>query len=386
MEQAPEPEKKAVVKEITREQFAGDEACASCHRDIAATHLQTAHAKTSALASAKTILGSFSPANNSYAFNSGTRVDMEKRDSGYYQVEYINGVETHAQRFDISIGSGTMGQSFLSWRKQYLLQLPITYFSAAQQWSNSPGFPNRAVFNRPITSRCLECHTSFAKTISPPEQEPEQFDSGKFIFGVGCEKCHGPAAAHVAFQTSHPEDTIGQHILHPAQFSRQQKLDICAVCHGGRLQKTTASFQFTAGENLADYFLLDTTTPSPDKVDVHGNQYGLMRASKCFRLSETLTCNSCHNTHRNEKGQTALFSQRCQSCHSPTSHNFCTQKELPLNAITGNCIDCHMPARPSRAIAVFLPGNRFATAALIRSHYIGIYPEEAKKVQGQLRQ
>jgi len=39
-----------------------------------------------------------------------------------------------------------------------------------------------------------------------------------------------------------------------------------------------------------------------------------------------------------------------------------------------------MPLNPSRAIAVFLPGKSEPTAALIRTHYISIYPEETKKV------
>jgi hypothetical protein len=43
-------------------------------------------------------------------------------------------------RFDMVIGSGVMGQSFLTWRNNKLYQLPITYFTAADQWSNSPGF------------------------------------------------------------------------------------------------------------------------------------------------------------------------------------------------------------------------------------------------------
>ena len=56
--------------------------------------------------------------------------------------------------------------------------------------------------------------------------------------GVDCEKCHGPAARHVEFQTQNPKETIAKFIINPAGFSRQQSLDMCALCHGGRLQKT----------------------------------------------------------------------------------------------------------------------------------------------------
>lgn len=49
-------------------------------------------------------------------------------------------------------------------------------------------------------------------------------------------------------------------------------------------------------------------------------------------------------------------------------------------AIKENCIDCHMPLRPSKTITELLPGKATPTAALIRSHYIAIYPEETKKI------
>jgi hypothetical protein len=107
-----------------------------------------------------------------------------------------------------------------------------------------------------------------------------------------------------------------------------------------------------------------------------------MRASKCFKGSEIMTCYSCNDVHENEKGKTALFSQRCMSCHQQNHACFCPMAKTLGKKITENCIDCHMPVNPSRAIAVFLPGKPFPTAALIRSHYIAVYPEEtAKKIK-----
>lgn len=103
-------------------------------------------------------------------------------------------------RFDIVTGSGAKGQSFMSWRGDKLFQLPITYFTTAAQWSNSPGFPSdRVMIDRPITSRCMECHVTFAERISEDGKEPEEFSKTNIIYGVDCEKCHGPAAEHVAF-------------------------------------------------------------------------------------------------------------------------------------------------------------------------------------------
>jgi len=374
-----------VIKNSNGQKFAGSVTCAGCHKNIYDSHLKTAHHLTSQIASKEYIKGSFETGKNTYTYDMGSTVAMEKRNNGFYQVEYNNGTEKKAHRFDIVIGSGTMGQSYLTWAHNQLFQLPITYFSAADEWSNSPGYPNKIIFNRPITSRCLECHSTFAKTISAPDADPEKFDPAQMIYGVDCEKCHGPSADHVAFQTNHPTIITAKYIINPAKLSRQQNLDLCASCHGGRLKKNRPSFEFMAGDSLSHFFDLDTTAPNPDNIDVHGNQYGLLRASKCFKMSETLTCNTCHNSHENEKGKTALFSTRCMTCHSEEHGNFCKLSASIGQAIKSNCIDCHMPLKPSKAIAVFLPGGTAPTAALIRSHFINIYPDETKKVMAFIK-
>lgn len=306
---------------------------------------------------------------------------MEKREGRPFQAAYLDGAEQAARRMDMVIGSGTMGQSFLSWRRRSLYQLPITWFSAAHTWSNSPGFPPFPIFDRVITSRCMECHTGYTQVVSQPGVEPEKFDRNKILFGVGCERCHGPGAAHVAYHTANPEEKVARHITRTTTLSRQQSLDACALCHGGRLQKTTPSFSFVTGDRLADHFEVDSTPPDPQHIDVHGNQYGLLRASKCFLKSNTLTCNSCHNSHQNERGNTALFSSRCMTCHQPQSGHFCTNTRLPGAQLQSNCIDCHMPLQPSRAISVFLPGKTTPTAASIRSHWIGIYENKAGRLE-----
>lgn len=373
------------IKNARGKAFAGSASCGSCHRDIYEHHLHTAHYLTSHTAEEAFIKGSFAPGKNAYAFNRSVVVAMEKRTDGFYQVEYFRDEEKKAKRFDIVVGSGTMGQSFLHWDEGKLFQLPITYFRAADRWSNSPGFPDKVVFNRVITSRCMECHTTFAEVVSEPEQQPEVFNPQHTIYGVDCEKCHGPAAEHVAFQTGHPAEKTAHYIVNPAHLSRQQNLDLCASCHGGRLTKTQPSFSFTAGDRLSDYFVVDTTTPDPDHVDVHGNQYALLRASKCFRSSLTMTCNTCHNTHENERGNVALFSQRCMSCHTEGHDAICPLQKTEGAIIKNNCIDCHMPLQASKAIAVQLEGDAEPVAAQIRSHFIRIYPDQTKKVLEQLR-
>jgi Cytochrome c554 and c-prime len=378
-----EKDKSATATVTAYSDYAGSASCASCHKAISDTHNNTAHFHTSEIAAEKNIKGSFNNGKNTFAYNDIEMIAMEKADSGMYQVAYINGVEKKRERFDITIGSGTKGQSYASWVGDKLVQLPITYFTSAAAWSNSPGYPNKIAFNRPVTSRCLECHTTYAEKISPPEKEPEAFDKRRIVLGVDCEKCHGPAAEHVKFQTQNPNEKTARFIINPAAFSRQQSLDMCALCHGGRLQKSKPSFQFKAGDKLQDYFAIDTVGRDINSIDVHGNQFGLLAASKCFKMSTTLTCNTCHDPHKNEKGNSQVFAERCNTCHNDKHKDALLCKmtsTLSKDDLTGNCVNCHMPEQPSMAIAVLLQGKNTPAAAQMHTHLITNYPEETQRI------
>lgn len=83
----------AAVKTGSYEKFAGSDKCISCHKDIYDTHIHTAHFLTSAAASEKNIKGSFDTGKNTFLYNNGSLIAMQKRNGGFYQTAYINGVE-----------------------------------------------------------------------------------------------------------------------------------------------------------------------------------------------------------------------------------------------------------------------------------------------------
>jgi len=151
------------------------------------------------------------------------------------------------------------------------------------------------------------------------------------------------------------------------------------LCHGGRLQKKQPSFTFQAGDTLSNFFNTEQMKLPGGRdyvnVDVHGNQYGLLSASKCFIKSD-MTCNTCHNVHENERGKLVAFSSRCQKCHT-TSHAPIPQ--LKTSEITSNCVDCHMATEPSHTIIIKTSGHEQPKLARFRSHFIGLYADETKK-------
>ena len=371
------------TKTISYNQFAGSQVCGDCHKNISSSYEHTAHFITSQTANKIAIKGSFAKGKNDFIYSSDRVVFLEQKEDAFYQVYYYKGEERVRRRFDIAVGSGTKGQTYLSWVNHQLIELPVSYFTQVQQWANSPGYPlYPTLFNRPATTRCLECHSTFATTITAAFQEPEKFDSTKMILGITCERCHGAAAAHVAYQKQHPEDTIGKFIINPAKFTVKQNLDFCSLCHAGRLQKTKPSFSFTAGDTLSDYFVVDTLHSSTNNIDVHGNQYGLLAQSKCFRRSKTMTCGTCHDVHNNERGKTVLFSQRCQTCHTQQHKSI---EGLSNNQLIKNCIDCHMPVQASQSISFLLQGETIPTHAMMRTHFITVYDDATKEFIQKLK-
>ena len=378
-----------IIKNNQGEQFAGSASCAGCHKTICDSFMHTAHHLSSSIADENTIKGSFEKGKNTFVFGN-TIVAMESNDDSFYQTQYnihfqnntANYEQVNSKPFNIVIGSNNKGQSYLYWNQNQLYQLPISYFTVNNNWCNSPGYPFSAEYNRSITPRCLECHSTYAKVISPPGIHPEQFNRTQIIYGINCEKCHGTAAAHVAYQKQNPDSKIAKYIVNPAKLSREQNIDMCSLCHSGAsLHNISTAFSYTAGDTIANYFKRDSMPTDIHSIDVHGNQYGLLRASLCFKKSETMTCNTCHNTHNEERGNTVLFSQRCLSCHNSKEAVACPlTTSLGATIIGKNCIDCHMPLFASKIISMSLPGDTAVKAATVRSHYISIYPEETGKI------
>ena len=373
------PEPKVTNK--AGEQFAGSEACGNCHAAIYKTYIHTTHYSTSAPGEKAYINGSFKKGDNVVYYSPYDYVAMEDRDSGLYQASYYKAQAKEAERMDIVIGSGTKGQTYLYWNYNALFQLPVSYFTASHSWANTPGNGETIMYGRPVFARCMECHATFIKQVN---NSVSQFDKNQLIYGVTCESCHGAAAKHVQYQQQHPEAKEAKYIINPGKLSRQQQMDQCGLCHSGIQQNIQPPFSFMPGDTLAHFYKENKDTALVN--DVHGSKNALLRKSACFQNSATLTCNTCHNTHKNEQGNLAVFSATCMTCHTEGNHNFCKMAPAIGEAIKTNCIDCHMPLQPSRVLSVYIPEEGKTVAATIRQHLIKVYPEETEKIMRYLKE
>lgn len=369
----------AIVELPGGKAFAGAAACQTCHREIYRDTRHTAHFLTSSLPDAAHIKGSFAYGKNTFTYSNNMEVVMNRMGNKFYQTGFMNGNVVQKEAFGMVIGSGRMGQTYLYWSDNHLFQLPISYFTPIHDWANSPGYSISYIrFNRPVPANCIECHGTYAEAQTLPDNSTV-YNKKKIIYGVDCERCHGPGAAHVAYHTAHPADTVPRYIVNTAHMSRQLKLDACALCHSGIRNLLQPAFSYQVGQHLEEYSTERTTT---GELDVHGNQYGLLTASKCFRMS-AMDCSSCHDVHKDEAKNPGLFSRRCLNCHSKTD----TCRFRPENGLVlaDNCIDCHMPAMASAKITFKMNRDKAAIPDLVRTHRVAIYLEETKAFVKQLR-
>jgi hypothetical protein len=368
--------------------YAGDAACAQCHRKEAASYARTPHAIDSAPATREHVMGSFLAGRDVlYTSDPDLVVNMSADPDGLYQnAVNLSDPSSHlSERFDIAIGSGRHGQTYLYWDDDKLYELPVSYWTATRDWVLSPGMPDGQVhFDRPVVPRCLECHTSYFTWVPP---DANHFVKDSIVLGIQCERCHGPGAEHVALEHAEPARSAKQPsgsqaagenpaILNPARLSRDRQIDLCSLCHAGSLQPRTVPLAFVAGDNIRDYFDPQPITPGTP-IDVHGNQVGKLELSKCF-ASSSMTCSTCHNVHETQEDASA-YSRHCLQCHAMQT---CGRYRVLGQSIRTKCVDCHMPEEESAKVISSMDGKRFQLQ--LRTHQIAIYRDASERVERSL--
>lgn len=348
-----------------------NEKCLSCHEDYR-KYLATAHHLTSQQATANSIAGSFASGKNILRTSQRElHYRMEARKDGFFQTGVLGTPPESisvSERFDLVIGSGRKGQTYLYWGKEdQLFQLPVSYWTEVASWVNSPGYGDRTIdFSRPVVPRCLECHASFFEAVND-SGVANRYRRANYIVGISCEKCHGPGKQHAELNAPGAAKPVDQAIVNPAKLSRERQLALCSLCHGGIGIAKAPAFSFTVGNALEDFIRLEI--PKIDEtLDVHGNQVALLERSKCFTSSK-MTCSTCHNVHVRQR-EAGDFSATCLTCHKVESCGLFPRRG---RAIVGKCVDCHLPNQTSNVIYSTHDGRRIRPK--VRNHWIKVYPE-----------
>jgi hypothetical protein len=384
------------VNGAARPGYVGDAACVSCHSQQSKTFASTAHHLSSQLPSLRSILGSFREGSN--VLNIVDPANREGEPALYFKMEFrgdaffetaVTGdaarTQRRSERIDLVTGSGKRGQTYLYWQGDRLYELPVSFWREGGLWINSPGYiDGTANFARPVQPGCLECHATFIEPLSP-EASTNRFRRESLIAGISCETCHGAGAAHVARRrarkTTGTAQTgiAGDEILNPAKFSRDRKVDLCAVCHSGIQREPLApAFSYIPGRPISEFYK-PISSEAAEHPDVHGNQVGLLQRSRCYISSPEMSCSTCHDTHA-QGPEAESYSSRCMTCHQWQSCGVSAKLGI---AIKDQCITCHMPVEPTVAIVSETAGR--LTQATMRNHWIKVYPEASLSTGKQQR-
>ena len=370
--------------------YAGSESCVQCHQKQHQTAIHSGHFKASLPATKENILGYFANGKNTFVYNKNTKVVMEERNDSIYQVLYKNGKEIKAYPFDVIFGF-KHAQTSGYWKNHRFYELPISYYKSINNWATSPNYSaTKPDFNRKIIKECFACHSSniASKYVTTASTETYTFmgmevddfmNKNTLIYGIDCERCHGPAKKHVQTHLKFPDLKKTQNMVSFRNLNRQQRIDACGLCHsGGDHTKLKSRFQFKPGESLSDYFKENQRSKDTLNYDVHGNQLGLLSRSKCFQKSQTMDCITCHNPHQDSPKSYVSYSKICMSCHQNTQHNAVTLKTISKLKLTNNCVECHMPKQDSKAIRFQQSNSSAVTSYSLRTHKIAIYPTAKK--------
>jgi Flp pilus assembly protein TadD len=260
----------------------------------------------------------------------GPAYEMTGRDGHFFmrQIVYASdGTEVAAYEREMMwvLGSGNHSRSYLTGEEGYLYQMPVCWYPGKPGWDLCPGYEhNNLFFMREAAGECLFCHNG---RVPLREGTTNRYGEG-MPHGIGCERCHGPGAAHVALWSDPPEEMPGRDttIVNPARLDRKLRLQACLQCHLGDSGATERVWregrdprEFHPGLDLDDFMdPLAFTSPT-------ANLYGLtaqadrMIRSRCWSESGgAMECLTCHNPHESVytiPDRAAHFRAACLTCH-----------------------------------------------------------------------
>ena len=252
------------------------------------------------------------------------------------------------------IGSGHRGRSYLFSVDGFVFESPINWYAGRKLWDMAPAYGNtqEIPMNLPAYVNCLQCHTSGMQL--PIKNTENEYPIPLFTQnGVGCERCHGPGAAHAKGATDSQDaaHAKGAAIVNPVRLPAAQRDSICMQCH---LEANVAieragrhAYEFRPGDILDDYVRHYVLVGSQSLSVGANSQFEALAQSTCKKKSgDAMSCMSCHDPHSSPPAdqRASYFRGKCLACHGAAFG----AKHHPENA---DCTACHMPSSLSADIA-----------------------------------
>lgn len=333
--------------------YVGDAACAPCHAAIDHSYHKHPMGRSAAAPD---------PTGLPVHFTAFGRVEfrVEARDGKVIHTEVVPGpagpppIIAPAEVVAV-VGSGTRGKSFLCARDGSLWQSGVSWYSEKPGWDASPNFwPGRHA-RRPILAECLFCHINAAEPIvGSVNRFHEPLFAGQLA--IGCERCHGPGAIHVAERTAGtiPAGPIDTGIVNPRHLAPDLREDVCRQCHlqgeTRLVRRGRGAFDYRPGLPLDQFVTAYVKHPAVTDYRKSVGQVEQTAISKCATGSGgRFGCTSCHDPHLSPEpaARDGFYRARCLSCHQDKG---CSLPVQERQASGDACTACHMPRAGSSNI------------------------------------
>lgn len=306
--------------------FAGAETCAACHGGIAEAQAEHPMARSGAALTAAT-LDRYFPA---------ARVDLPVRwrseSAGAARPAYrrsgagaalVNQEGRRGLAVHAVFGSGLRGETPVHFTPGGAMrELRVSWSRGLGTWIETPGSesdrdPLGDLDPPEAAADCVGCH---ATAVRWEDGAP---DTTASEWGIRCERCHGPGAAHA----SGWESGAGGPVFNPGHLTPAGEVAFCAQCH--RLPSDIEPLEILRR----------------DRSLVRHAGASLMM-SACFREAPgdaAVSCLSCHDAHEHAPGGTDGVAARsqgaCLGCHAEPA---AAHRYEPVTRAS-DCLGCHMP-------------------------------------------
>jgi tetratricopeptide (TPR) repeat protein len=310
--------------------YTGASQCATCHAKETRTHDRSRHWRT--LHRGKALLDLPSPDKPLADPDNAQVTHTFKRDGGNIKVETRAGDRIFKTVVEYAFGVRERYVTMIGrdQEKNYrALRLSSYHTANGVAWGPTAGdVPDsdlaENIRGQPIPVRdgivrCVYCHvTNFRDFRDPPPENgfgPTAADAG-----IGCERCHGPGANHLAaIRAGFPDRAI----VNAGTATSMAITTQCADCH-------------VVGS-------IPDINAAPDNPDYVRSPGLTLTFSRCYTESEgELSCLTCHDPHRDDEEPVGYYESKCLSCHSPQNGS---QTHCRINPTT-DCLNCHMPKIP----------------------------------------